>query len=130
MVWPLMGCESAFVDLRRLADWFVALAATARASIHIERIVDRLGARCIPLLGRELISRELCRRDAARTALAHVAAHGERARVIAELKKIAASDAADDGKVTALGLLAELGERGAARLSDPRAIQRRSAIAL
>src|SRR6185369_14136836 len=53
-----------------------------------------------------------------------------RARVIAELRRIAASDACDDGKVSALGLLAELGERGAARFTDPTAIQRRSALAL
>jgi tetratricopeptide (TPR) repeat protein len=50
--------------------------------------------------------------------------------VIAELRHIAASNACDDGKVCALGLLAELGERGAAKFTDPTAIQRRSALAL
>src|SRR5205823_11819683 len=53
-----------------------------------------------------------------------------RVRVVHELQRVAASDIADDAKVCALGLLAELGERGAARFSDPSAIQRRSALAL
>ncbi|HEY5947242.1 MAG TPA: hypothetical protein VIV40_17180, partial [Kofleriaceae bacterium] len=83
--------------------------------------------------------RELCspgkgdnkRREAARTALAQLAAQPRvRPRVIAELHRIAQSDACDEGKVCALGLLAELGERGAARFNDPLAIRRRSALAL
>jgi tetratricopeptide (TPR) repeat protein len=129
-----MGAENAFVDLRRLADWFSSLpsrAASPHRGLSIERVVARLGATCVPLLGRELGSTDLCRREAARVALAQLATKTHaRARVLAELHRIAASNACDDGKVCALGLLAELGERGAARFHDPSAIQRRSAVAL
>lgn len=129
-----MGPESAFVDLRRLADWFASLAAQPHRALSpalIERIVIRLGATSVPLLGRELCARDAKRREAARVALAQLATKTPaRSRVIAELHRIAQSDAGDDGKVCALGLLAELGERGAARFSDAPAIQRRSALAL
>jgi hypothetical protein len=129
-----MGPESAFVDLRRLADWFASLAAQRDRALSpaiIERIVTRLGATAVPLLGRELVGHDGQRREAARVALAQLASkHAARPRVIAELHRIAQSDACDDGKVCALGLLAELGERGAARFTDPSAIQRRSALAL
>src|SRR5439155_26291769 len=117
MVWSQMGAETAFVDLRRLADWFAALASRSHAApaLQVERIVVRLGVTCVPLLGRELCARQTSRREAARVALAHLASREpERARVIDELRRIAASAASDDGKVCALGLLAELGERGAA----------------
>lgn len=153
-----MGLESAFVDLRRLADWFASLSSSGSRGLaggtrsgqggshreqardtrsidgprlSIERVVLRLGAICVPLLGREVGSRDPRRREAARVALAQLATKtSARSRVIAELRRIAASDACDDGKVCALGLLAELGERAAARFTDPSAIQRRSAIAL
>jgi hypothetical protein len=123
---------TSFVDLRRLADWFVSLE-TSQSAVSIERIVRRLGVTAIPMLGRELTSLEPRRREAARVALAQVAVDpqlGVRPRVIAELRHIASSDVHDDGKVCALGLLAELGERSAARFTDPPAIQRRSALAL
>ncbi|HUJ58367.1 MAG TPA: hypothetical protein VLX92_07740 [Kofleriaceae bacterium] len=124
--------ESTFADLRMISDWFASLSpsAAARIALHVERAIDRLGSRAVPLLGRELCAALGRRRDAARAALDHLAAGAARARVIAELRRVAASDASDEGKVCALGLLAELGERSAARFSDPAAIQRRSAIAL
>lgn len=128
---PDSGTTASFVDLRRLADWFASLTSGPSA-VSIERVVRRLGAVCIPLLGRELVSRVPRRREAARVALTHVA-HDIKPRVIAELRSIASSNAHDDGKVCALGLLAELGERaplGGAKFSDCAAIQRRSAIAL
>jgi hypothetical protein len=126
-----MEAENAFVDLRRLADWFSSLPAAPPRALSIERVVVRLGATCVPLLGRELASLEPRRREAARVALGQLAMKpAVRERVLAELRTIAASDACDDGKVCALGLLAELGERGAARFADPSAIQRRSAVAL
>ena len=60
-----------------------------------------------------------------------IAAERTRERVVAELHAIASDPACpDEGKVCAVGLLGELGERGVARFSDPSAIQRRSAIAL
>src|SRR5260221_11297641 len=131
-----MGPDSAFVDLRRLAEWF---ATATRGSLHIERIVQRLGATCVPLLGRELsgsgagdpIAPDIgsaaggnARRDAARAALAQLArSSAPRTRGIAELRRIADdTGACDAGKVCALGLLAELGERAAARFHDPEAI--------
>ncbi len=128
-----MASENPFVDLRRLVDWFAT--RPTRPSLHVEKIVERLGPICIPLLGRELCSREPCRRDAARAALSQLATdtrdtRGARARVIAELRAITSSDASDEEKVCAIGLLGELGERGAARFTDPSAIQRRSALAL
>ena len=131
-----MGLESAFVDLRRLADWFASLhgdRADGRQTL-LERIVRRLGTRCIPLLGRELCSPHGARRDSARDALAMLAKEaGSRERVLIELRRIASAgstDARDEAKVAALGLLAEHGERTAARFADPGAIQRRSALAL
>ncbi|HTR51649.1 MAG TPA: hypothetical protein VMJ10_13130, partial [Kofleriaceae bacterium] len=121
---------SAFVDLRRLMDWFESLAHAPR-TVQIEKIVTRLGVRCVPLLGRELAGVDPRRREAARAALASLAScEDTRARVIAELQRVAAGDASDDGKVCALGLLAELGERGAAQFVDGPAVQRRSALAL
>ena len=128
-----MGADTAFVDLRRLADWFATLSHrnSGNAPLHVERSIVRLGAACVPLLGRELCSHEPRRRDAARSALGQLGSDlTTRARVIGELRRIAASDAADDGKVVALGLLAELGERGVASFADPSGIQRRSALAL
>src|SRR5262245_38957990 len=116
----IVEADNQFVDLRRLADWFASLRA--QPSLNIERLVRRLGARCVPLLGRELCTPDPNRRDAARVALAHVA-RDARGRVIAELRRIAASAASDEGKVSALGLLAELGQRCAARFTDPSAIQ-------
>lgn len=126
-----MGHENAFVDLRRLADWFSSCSSLPQRTVSIERMVVRLGATCVPLLGREVCSPDPKRREAARIALAQLATRSEtRARVLAELRRIASSNASDEGKVCALGLLAELGERAAARFTDPSAIQRRSAIAL
>src|SRR5688500_7889242 len=107
-----MGQENAFVDLRRLADWFSSLSAQGSRALSIERIVVRLGITCVPLLGREVCSADSRRREAARVALAQLATKPEtRARVLAELRRIAGSDASDEGKVCVLGLLAELGER-------------------
>lgn len=124
--------DGAFGDLRKLADWFST--SPQRSSLHIERIVRRLGATCVPLLGRELSSRDLRRREAARDCLAMVAtADGTRERVIEELRAILdehTGDANDELKVVTLGLLAELGAHAEARFEDPRAMQRRSAIAL
>lgn len=126
-----MGHENTFVDLRRLADWFSSCSSQGPRAVSIERMVVRLGTACVPLLGRELCSPDPNRREAARVALARLAIRSEtRARVLVELRRIASGDASDDGKVCALGLLAELGERAAARFTDPSAIQRRSAIAL
>jgi hypothetical protein len=121
--------DLAFVDLRRLSEWFANLEHGPLSALQVERIVQRLGATCVPLLGRELASSEAGRREAARGALASLAEH-ERTRVIAELQRVASSNTSDETKVCALGLLAELGERGAARFVDPSAAQRRSALAL
>ena len=124
-----------FADLRRLADWFAT--SPQRTSVQIDRIVARLGATAVPLLGRELRVRDARRRDAARAQLAQLAqvtttttATGARARVVDELRRTLEAPVDDDTKVTTLGLLAELGERSVARFEDPLAIQRRSAIAL
>lgn len=134
-----VGLSSAFIDLRRLADWFASLGADSSLPVGsraglVDRVTRRLGARCIPLLGRELESPVPARREAARTALATLArsdsSDGVRARVLAELRRIARGAGCDEGKVSALGLLAEHGERAAARFSDPDAMQRRSALAL
>jgi tetratricopeptide (TPR) repeat protein len=127
-----MGAESPFIDLRRLADWFST--SPTRPSLHVERIVSRLGATAIPLLGREITSANPHRRDAARAALGRLASNGDlRVRVLAELRAIVddASACCDDAaKVCALGLLAELGEKRVARFANPSAIQHSSAIAL
>jgi hypothetical protein len=127
-----MGGLNPFVDLRRLADWFATPSplGLARPSLHIEKIVERLGVVCVPLLGRELCSPSESRRDAARAALVQLATTNRsvRPRVIAELRTITEGSAPDHGKVCALGLLGELGERGAAaKFHDPDAIQRASA---
>jgi hypothetical protein len=125
-----MGSDTRFVDLRRLADWFAT--QPTRPSLHVEKIVERLGAVCVPLLGRELCAPQRARRDAARTALAQLATtdRSVRPRVIEALREITEGTAPDHGKVCALGLLGELGERGAAKFHDPDKIQRTSAINL
>ncbi|HEX3476814.1 MAG TPA: tetratricopeptide repeat protein [Kofleriaceae bacterium] len=123
--------EAAFHDLRRLADWFSG-GPPRSSGCEIERLVQRLGTTAIPLLCRELCGAEPSRRDAARDALAAVAADGEtaRARVTAELHAITGGRAPDEAKVVALGLLSELGEHADVRFADPAAIRARSAIAL
>ncbi|HSR97729.1 MAG TPA: tetratricopeptide repeat protein, partial [Kofleriaceae bacterium] len=99
---------------------------------HLARLVSRLGATAVPLLGRELRSCEPVRREAARDALAAIAAQGPpgRARVTAELHAITEGAVADEAKVVALGLLAELGEHADARFADPAGIRMRAAVAL
>jgi hypothetical protein len=126
------AASTSFIDLRRLADWFDSLKThRAMSPVLVERVVRRLGAACVPMLGRELISPDTRRRDAARIALAQVALD-IKPRVIAELRSIANGAASDESKVCALGLLAELGERStsSAKFSDSSAIQQRSARAL
>jgi hypothetical protein len=119
-----------FCDLRKLAAWFAA--SPQRSSPAIERLLSRLGSLAVPLLGRELRTPDLRRRQAARDGLAIIAAKGAgpRARVTRELHAVSAAAVADDAKVVALGLLSELGERAEARFGDPVAIRMRSAIAL
>jgi tetratricopeptide (TPR) repeat protein len=123
--------EAAFRDLRKLADWFAAGTHTS-IEPRIERLVQRLGATAIPLLGRELCGGDAGRREAAREALEAIAGLDAiaRARVTAELYAITDGGAPDDAKVVALGLLSELGERADVRFADPTAIRIRSAIAL
>ncbi|HEU0037224.1 MAG TPA: hypothetical protein VFQ53_41725 [Kofleriaceae bacterium] len=96
----------------------------------MERITRRLGATAVPLLGRELRGGHSGCREVARDALAVLATTTARARVIHELRNVTLDESADEAKVCALGLLAELGEHAAARFADPSAIQRRSALAL
>jgi hypothetical protein len=122
--------EAAFRDLRRLADWFSTGAP--RPGLPIDRALSRLGVTAIPFLGRQLRCLDPRRRDAARDALGALAGHGTamRARVVAELRAITSGPAADEAKVSALGLLSELGEHADARFADPEAIRVRTAIAL
>lgn len=120
--------ENAFVDLRRLLDWFQARPKTVPR--HIFRVTERLGARSIPLLCRELCGKDDMRREAARSALLNLAADViRRPHVIRALRSIAASDGDDREKLAALGLLSELGDRTTARFADPIAVQRSSATA-
>jgi tetratricopeptide (TPR) repeat protein len=126
--------EGLFRDLRKLADWFSTGAdrATSLDRQRFATLVKRLGATAVPLLGRELRSGDTRRREAARSALSAIAAHGDvaRARVTAELHAIAAGAVGDDAKVVALGLLSELGEHADAQFADPAGIRVRAAIAL
>lgn len=120
--------ERVFVDLRRLLDWFEA--QPRRLPAHIARSVERLGSRCVPLLARELCGDDDVRRDAARDALFGLAANPTtRGRVLRELRTIAEGGQPDRGKLAALGLLGEFGDRPTARFSDPAAVQRSSVTA-
>jgi hypothetical protein len=123
-----MVVDGAFADLRKLADWFARPGPAT--TLQIVRITRRLGRAAVPLLGRALRSEDAVRREAAREALAVLATTEARARVIGELRTVTLDTSVDESKVCALGLLAELGERGEARFTDPTAIQRRSALAL
>jgi hypothetical protein len=116
--------------LRRLADWFSVSAP--RPVLEVERVLSRLGVTAIPFLGRQLCSGDPLRRDAARDALETLASHSApvRARVAAELHAITSGPVPDEAKVSALGLLSQLGEHADARFADPDAIRVRSAIAL
>jgi hypothetical protein len=81
-----------FVELRRLADLMGGLEA--RATLAQQRslalLVKKLGATCVPLLGRALRSNIAPRLEAARDAFASLAASSDalRVRVIAELHAI------------------------------------------
>ncbi|MGE0549595.1 MAG: tetratricopeptide repeat protein [Kofleriaceae bacterium] len=125
-----MPADTAFASLRQLADWFAT--STHRGGGHLRQLLGRAGLSAIPLLTRELQHGDARRREAARTALAMVAANDGHARdrVIRGLREVTELATTDEAKVCALGLLAELGERGAAQFADPIAVQRRSAIAL
>ena len=82
-----MAAESAFEDLRRVADWFST--SPQRGSLQVERAVLRLGTMAIALLGRELRGEDGRRRDASRHLLEQLA--GDvlcRARVVSELRSI------------------------------------------
>ena len=128
-----MPDNGAFDDLRRLADWVARSGAdhpSGSATVQFERLARRLGVTAVPLLGRALRDVNPVRREIARRALAMLATTPARARVIVELRGVATDASGDDAKVSALGLLSELGEHAAARFSDPTAIQRRSALAL
>lgn len=123
-----MPAESTFVTLRRLFSWFET--KPDRLPLHIQRMVERLGVACVPLLSRELCAGQTDQQDVARTALLGLANDRHiRQRIVRELRKIADSNAPDRGKVAALGLLMELGERGTVRFADPGAVQRSSAAA-
>ena len=124
------AAETVFSDLRRLADWFGVPASLRGRTNQLRSVARRLGATAVPLLGRELRGADPVRRDVARETLAMLATTAARARVIDELRAVTCDGPADDVKAAALGLLAELGEHGAARFDDPRAMQRRSALAL
>src|SRR5207245_851129 len=102
--------SSTFLDLRILTDWFARAPQSplsGHRTAHRQRL-RRLGATAVPLLGRELRHGDAMRRDAAREALALLATTAARTRVIEELHALTASAAADEAKVCALGLLAEL----------------------
>lgn len=129
-----MADDSAFADLRKLADALAALetrSLRAAATRSIEQLATRLDTLAIPLLVRTLHTGSIPR-EAARSALAALATQlpGTRTRVLDALRALIAESPDDDVIVCALGLLAELGAPGAAKFSDPVAIQRRSALAL
>ena len=123
--------EPTFGDLRRLADWLAAPSTGPGGSpLWLDRLLARLGRTAVPVLGRALRGGDARVREAARRALATLAASA-RDRVIGELRAIADdARACDEAKVCAVGLLGELGERGEARFADPAAIRERSARAL
>ncbi len=128
-----MADDTTFADLRRLADLIrgpVVLRSAQRERL-IAQLCRSLGTIAVPVLGRAVRDGTGNAREAARGALALLADDlTTRARVIDELRTLAFVADTDEAKVTALGLLAELGEHGAAQFSDPIAIQRRSALAL
>jgi tetratricopeptide (TPR) repeat protein len=124
--------EASFADLRALAAWFSS-GVPRLPSLRIDRILTRLRATALPLLGRELAGGDPARRDAAREALARLAGLGDepalRARVVGQLHAVARGGS-DEAKVVAHGLLCDLGERAALQLADPTAIRARSVVAL
>jgi hypothetical protein len=128
-----VATDCPFADLRRLADALSGLetrALRSAATRSIDQLVGKLGVTCVPFLARTMRSGTPVAREAARAALAQLAAERTvRTRVLDALRTMT-TDASDEVKVSALGLLAELGEPSAARFADPAAIQRRSALAL
>jgi hypothetical protein len=105
-----MARESRFLDLRRIADWLALSACESSRAFAIERTLRRLGSTCVPLLGRAMRAGDERGRLAARDGLALVASldGGARARVVAELRHRRRREP-DDGKLSAIGLLADLG---------------------
>ncbi len=127
-----MADDSAFADLRRLADALSALetrALRAAATRSIEQLAKGLDGLAVPLLVRTLSGGTPVAREAVRRALVLVT-QSARTRVLEALRALLAQPTSDDVKVCALGLLAELGAPETAKFSDPVAIQRRSALAL
>ena len=129
-----MADDSAFADLRRLADALSALetrALRAAATRSIEHLAKGLDSLAVPLLVRTLRDGVPVAREAARHALVLLATRlSVRPRVLDALRALITEPSSDDVKVCALGLLAELGAPETAKFSDPVAIQRRSALAL
>lgn len=120
--------EASFADLRALAEWFSS-GVPRLPALRIDRILTRLGATALPLLCRELAGADPARRDAARDALARLAATQLRPRVVTALHAVTRAGT-DEAKVIAHGLLSDLGEPSALQLADPTAIRARSVIAL
>lgn len=128
-----MADDSAFADLRKLADALAALETRtlrAAATRSIEQLAHKLDALAVPLLVRTLAGTPVAREAARHTLVTLAARLSARTRVLEALRALIADHASDDTKVCALGLLAELGAPETAKFSDPVAIQRRSALAL
>lgn len=110
-------------------------ALRAAATRSIDQLVGKLETVAAPYLSRTLRDGTPIAREAARAALLKLADRSDaaRTRVLDAVRALITDATTDDVKVCALGLLAELGAAhagGAAKFSDPVAIQRRSALAL
>ncbi|MBP8809770.1 MAG: hypothetical protein KBG48_14935 [Kofleriaceae bacterium] len=118
------GISRSWSDLHRLRASFDApLGVAARAAMR--GLARSLGATAVPLCARALAG-DAERRAYAVELLRAIAAVAY-GRVVDELRAVVARPASDDAKLTALALLAELGdETTTARFADPRQVHRQS----
>ena len=121
------AATGSFLALQQLARSF-GEPRTARRERELHALALDLGPVAVPLLLREVGGADVDRRAWAADLLRTLAGDdGVRPRVVADLHALAADDApADDAKVAALAVLADLGEPVAATFRDPGEVHRRS----
>lgn len=122
------GISGSWAGLHRLRASFDKPRTRAEERVLLDdaRI---LGATAVPLCARELASTTSVEHRAWAVTLLRALAETSGDRVRAALREVAAGTAADDAKLAALGLLAELGDETAtASFADPARIHQQSLL--
>ncbi len=122
------GVSSSWAGLHRLHASFDRPRTRAEERVLLDD-ARSLGATAVPLCARELSGATQLERRIWAIALLRVLAENTGDRVRAALRELTAGPATDDGKLAAVGLLAELGDETAtATFSDPDRVHQQSLV--